>query len=79
MRMRQIVFCGLPGSTLFLHVILQTASFEQRFIEHKMCVSIVCIDLFETFLILRRIDRDLINLLAPELFFLILAHPVYKM
>ena len=24
-------------------------------------------------------DDDIINLLAPELFFLILAHPVYKM
>jgi hypothetical protein len=34
--------------------------FEQRFIEHKMCVTIVCTNLSETFLILRRIERDVI-------------------
>ena len=41
MRMRHIVICGLPGSTIFLEIISQTRDFRsKKFTEHKMRVLI---------------------------------------
>jgi hypothetical protein len=40
MRMRHIAICGLPRSTVFLHILPQTAQFSKNIIEHKMCVLI---------------------------------------
>jgi hypothetical protein len=37
MRMRQIIICVLPGSTLFVHLVLQTVPFSKNVIEHEMC------------------------------------------
>jgi hypothetical protein len=37
-------------------------NFWKKVIEHKMCVLILCTDLFETFRILRRIQRHIINI-----------------
>ena len=35
MRMRHMVICGLPRSTIFLHIISQTARFNKNVIERK--------------------------------------------
>ena len=47
------------GSTFF-EVISKTARFSGKVIEHKMWVLIFSSILFETFLILRRIQRDIV-------------------
>ena len=40
-RMRHIAICGLPGSTIFFHIILYAARFSKRVMEHKICVLIL--------------------------------------
>jgi hypothetical protein len=62
MRMRRIVIGDLSGSTTLFHIIWQTARFSKNVIEHEMCVFIFSINLPETFLILRRIERDMIKI-----------------
>jgi hypothetical protein len=61
MRMRHIVICGLSRSTIFFHIISQTARISKRnATEHKMCFFSTT--LLETFLILRRNARDMIKM-----------------
>jgi hypothetical protein len=60
MRMRHIVTCGLHLSTIFFYIISQTARFSKRkVIEHTVCVFWFSLQRSsETFLILRRNERD---------------------
>jgi len=49
MRMRHIVNCGLNCSTIFVHIITQTARFKKKITEHKMCFDFLhnfCLKIF---------------------------------
>jgi hypothetical protein len=61
MGMRHIVICGLSGSTVFSHIISQTAQLSKNVIEHKMSVLICSKILSETYLILGRTEREMIK------------------
>ena len=62
MHMRHIVICGLPRSTVFIHIISQTARFsKKKVIEHKMCVASFSTISSEIFFILRKTERHLIK------------------
>jgi len=64
MRMRRIIMSSLTlsGCTIFSHVTSQRQDFrEKKVIEHKMCVLIFCTNLSETFLILRRTERHVVD------------------
>ena len=65
-RMRHIVICGLSGSIMFsLHYLKSGTIFKKKkktkVTEHKMCVLIFSTILSETFLILRRNERDMMR------------------
>jgi len=42
MQVRHIVICGLPGSTIFFHIISQMTRHSKTSIEQKMCVVTLC-------------------------------------
>ena len=57
-----IVICGLTGCTIVFHIIPLMARFlGKNVIEHIMYVLIFTTTFAETFLILRIIQRDIIN------------------
>ena len=59
--MGNIVICDLPGPTIFFHIISQTALFSKTKLLNIICVFWFSLQLLsETFLILRRIWRDII-------------------
>ena len=59
-RMRHIVICGLPYSAIFFHII--NGTIFEKVIESKVYVCCFSLQrLYETFLILRRIERNMIQ------------------
>ena len=58
MRMWHTAICGLPRSKTCSH---KRHDFRKNVTEHKMCVLSVCTTLSETFLILRKTERDVIK------------------
>jgi hypothetical protein len=62
MRMHNVVFCGLSGSTIFLHIISQTARFSGGGLLKTKCEFLFSLEvLSEKFLIIRRTERDMIK------------------
>jgi len=59
MRMRHIVICGLSDLSYFATLSPKRHDFRKKVIEHNMCVMVVSTNLSQTFLILRRIQRDI--------------------
>jgi hypothetical protein len=58
MHMSHIITCDLPGSTIFFYNILQIARLQKKLL-NVICV-LISLQLFsETFLILRRTERDI--------------------
>jgi len=64
MRLLRIVICGLQGCTIFFHTILQTARFPKKKLLTIKCVFFYSLQfcLKQTFLIRRRIERDMIKM-----------------
>jgi len=60
-RICHVVICGLSDSNTFSTLSHKRHDFGQKIIEHKMCVLILYTILSEPFLILRRTERDIIN------------------
>jgi hypothetical protein len=69
MRMRHTVICGFSGSTIFFQIFHKRHDFRKNriVIEQKVCVFSLQ-RLSETFLILRRNERDMIKKLCIDLY-----------
>jgi hypothetical protein len=62
MRMRHIVICGLPGCTVFFHIISKTGRFPKKKLLNLKCVFRFPVQrLPEVFLISSRTERDVIK------------------
>jgi hypothetical protein len=61
MRMRHIVFGGLPDSAVFFHIINCTIFGKEKQLSIKWYFDFLCKRLSEIFLILRKIERDMIK------------------
>jgi hypothetical protein len=59
--MCRIVMCGLAGSTIFLYIVSYTARFWKKRELNMKCVLLLSTNLCEIFLILRRIQRNVIT------------------
>jgi hypothetical protein len=59
MRMHHIVVCGLPGSTILFHIVIN-GNIKKKNTEHKIYVFLFSVGLFsEIFFILRGTERDM--------------------
>jgi hypothetical protein len=63
LRMRHIVICGLPRSTIFFpHYLINGTIFEKKKLLNTICVLRVSVQFLpEIFFILRRTERDIIE------------------
>ena len=64
MHMRRIAICGLSGSTIFCHIIINGTIFEKKkkkVTEHKMCFDFTCKFCLKKFLIVKGTERDKIR------------------
>ena len=59
MRRIKLPSVACPAVQYFPHYLIKH-DFQQKKVDHKMCVLILCTDLCGTFVILRRIRRDII-------------------
>ena len=60
MRIRDSVICGLPGCTIFFHIISQQRDVREENFKQEMCGF--CLEILpEIFLALRRIKKDMIK------------------
>jgi len=57
--MHHVIFRSLSGSTTFSTLSHKRHDIRQNITEHKMCVLILYTILSESFLILRRTERDM--------------------
>jgi hypothetical protein len=65
MRMRHIAICGLPHSTIFFpHYLINGTIFGKTSLNTKCVFWFSLQRLFETFLILRRTERDIIKIVC---------------
>ena len=63
---RHIFICGVFGSTIFLHYFIKGTIFGKKVLNIK-CMSLFYLQLlFEIFLILEIILRDIVNLKTPS-------------
>ena len=60
-RIGHAVICGLSGYRIFFHIISKTARLKKYITKCKACVLIGLQYLWEKFLVLRRIQRYIIN------------------
>ena len=57
----RIVIFGVSRCTMFFHILSQKARFFKKVSEHKMCAVIFSTLTFETYLILRRTEQEMIK------------------
>ena len=63
MLVRHIVICGLPGSTLFFHIIVKRQEFRKMLLDIEYIFGFSLHLSSEIFLILRRTEQNLIKIL----------------
>jgi hypothetical protein len=61
MRMSHVVICGLPRYTMFFHIMLKMHHFRKKVTQHKCVFWFLLQHSYETFLILKRTERDIIK------------------
>jgi hypothetical protein len=66
MRMRHTLICDLSGSTKFFHIISEWHDLKKKLLKIKSVFWFSLQLLSETFLLLKTIERDMINYVRNE-------------